>query len=294
MQTKISEYLLNTKNPAHHTIDFVNTTINRDIKLFIDPILIEIGTSAFCKKAKRITKDFFNKLHTAYYITNCEKEKKYLLMHAREINDTHLGYAKKYGKGNTEEGLFEIFHGIDDYVKNITISQAFEWVLFVPKFAEDGMSDLLTNILYKELSNFTISQCKKYNIQTEKCPDERYYWSDKTHSWKLYTGESLVIDGKIHLLVPKEIVQPHYRFTTDNFLRSVIVENICESKAWYDKKGKKSRPPKDKTRKEILKENGTIFETIRNFAIKDNSLLLQYQKVVNEKYKLQKMTNDEF
>ena len=82
-------------------------------------------------------------------------------------------------------------------------------------------------------------------------------------------------------------------FTTDNFLRSVIVENICEENASYDKKGNKSRPPNDKTREKLLKDNGTVFQTAHKFAQKDPNLLLQYQRIVNEKYQTLRITDDE-
>lgn len=289
----ICEHLCKLNKPIHKTLDFVNTPISKDVQLFIDPVLIEIGDSKFCEVAKKKTADFFSQLHNAYYVTNNEAHKRALLTHAGEINDTHLGYAQKYGKGNTEEGLYEIFKGIDDYISSIKIKKLFELVLYVPEFAEDGMSDLLTNVLYKELSEFTVQQCEKYNVETITCPHERFYWDDKKHYWEKYTGKSLVIDGKIHLLVPKEIVQTHYRFTTDNFLRSVIVENICEENASYDKKGNKSRPPKDKTREKLLKDNGTVFQTAHKFAQKDPNLLLQYQRIVNEKYQTLRITDDE-
>ena len=293
MKENISKHLTNNNRPKHETIDFVNTPLLCDVRLFIDPVLIEIGTSAFCEKAKEKTSDFFNKLYMAYYVTNNETDKKYLLQHAREINDTHLGYAKKHGHGNTEEGLYEIFKGIDEYITSIKISNFFELVLYVQNFAEDGMSDLLTNILYKELSEFTIQQCRKYNIKTTKCPQERFYWDNQSHTWKKYAGESLVIDNNVYLLVPKEIIQTHYRFTTDNFLRSVIVENICEDKASYDATGKKIRPPKDKTREALIKENGSLFETVKNFAQKDETLLAEYRQIVADKYKTLQISDNE-
>ena len=289
----ISNSLFNQNLIPHSKIDFVNTTVSRDTRLFIDPVLIEIGQSDFCKKAKSISADFFNQLYSAYYTTNDETKKKYLLSHAQEINDSHLGYAHRYGHGNTEDGLFEIFKGIDDYIASIRISRLFELALYVPNFAEDGMSDLLTNVLYETLSDFTIEQCKKFNLQTTTCTKDRYYWDHKKHCWGKYTGESLVVDGKIILLIPKEIVQTHYRFTCDNFLRSVIVENLCEQQASYDSKGKKSRPPKDKVREKIVKENGTVAATAKSFAGKDSSLLKQYQKIIDEKYQTLQLSDDE-
>lgn len=293
MTKNISDYLFAQHNPKHNQIDFLNITTVRDVKLFIDPVLIEIGESNFCKCAKAKTSDFFHELYMAYYKTNDSDRKKYLLKHAREINDAHLGYAKKYGHGNTEDGLYEIFKGIDNYITSINLTCFFELALYIPNFAEDSMSDLLINILYKELSEFTIEQCKKYNFETKKCNKDRFYWNGETHSWDKYTGESMIIDDKIYLLIPKEIVQTHYRFTADNFLRSVIVENICEEAAFIDKKGKKYRPAKDKIRESLIEENGTIFETIKKFSKQNNMLLKQYQSIVNNKYKTLRLGNDE-
>ena len=97
--------------------------------------------------------------------------------------------------------------------------------------------------------------------------------------------ENIVINGKPFLLIPKEITQTRYRFTTDNFLRSVIVENICEETATYDDANKKVRQPKDKVREKLIRENGTVFNTIINHTAKNQSLLNQYNKIVKEKYK---------
>ena len=284
MIDRISNYLTKNNSPLHNQIDFVNIALTKDTRLFIDPVLIDIGDTNFCKKAKLITNDYFNKLFEAYYNNNSIDKKRYLLKYAQEINSTHIGYARKDGKGNTENGLFNVFRGIDNYVNSIKLNRGFDIVLYVPNFAEDGMSDLLTNVLYKELSEFTVAQCKKYGFQTSKCIDTRYFWNSRTHSWEQYIGESMIVDGKTVLLVPKEIVQSRYRFTCDNYLRSVIVENICEDKAIIDKSGKKLRPKKDKIRAQLIKENGTVFSTIKNSTQNEAALLEQYHKIVDEKY----------
>lgn len=285
-QKNIANHIFKANYPKHKEISFVNTKISGDTMLFIDPVLIETGVSDFCLKAKVVLQDFFDQFYKAYYITNNSAEKRRLLSHASEVNDSHLGYAQRYGHGNTEDGLIEIFKGIEDYIKNINITKIFELVLYVPGFAEDGMSDLLTNILYQELSEFTLKECKKYNIPVKESPNERFYWDAKTHDWKKYQGKSLIVNNEIFLLIPKEIVQQRYRFTCDNFLRSVIVENICKDAATYDEKTKKIiRPPKDAVRERLIKENGTILNTIKRFAQNDSNLLKEYQEIVAQKYK---------
>lgn len=289
----ISEFLFSKQTPKHKDIDFVNSFINRDIKLFIDPVLIQIGDSSFCNKVKDKIEDYFQELFKAYYDTKDDNRKKYLLKHAQEINDSHLGYASRYGHGNTEEGLYEIFKGIDNYITETKLRRTYELALFVPRFAEDGMSDLITNIIYKELSEFTKEQCDKYGIKTCICPEDRYYWDDKTHSWQKYNGASMVIEDNVCILVPKEIVRNRYKFTTDNYLRSVIVENICEEQAIFDEKGKKCRPLKDATRKKLIEKNGSVFETVVCYTNIDGRLLDQYQTIVLDKYKESKLSDDE-
>lgn len=288
----MSDFLFSKHSPKHKDIAFINSYVNRDVKLFIDPVLIQIYKSSFCDKVRSKLNDFFNELFIAYYDTKDESRKKYLLKHAREINDSHLGYATEYGHGNSEEGLYEIFKGIDDYINGTKLHRTYELALFVPGFAEDGMSDLITNILYKELSEFTKEQCDKYGYKTCKCPKDRYYWDDTTHSWQKYYGESMIIENEICVLIPKEIVQSRYRFTADNYLRSVIVENICEKNAVYDEKGNKYRTPKGITRDKLIEENGSVFETIVYYTNIDGTLLDQYQKIVFEKYKESKLLDD--
>lgn len=40
--------------------------------------------------------------------------------------------------------------------------------LLIPYFAEDGLSDLLTNILYEQLNKFTLQQMKKYGVESNE------------------------------------------------------------------------------------------------------------------------------
>lgn len=51
MKNHVSNYLFDKEKPLHKEIEYVNTTF-RDTKLFIDPVLIEIGISDFCLNAK--------------------------------------------------------------------------------------------------------------------------------------------------------------------------------------------------------------------------------------------------
>ena len=290
---KISKSILNQDVVKHQNIDFVNIDIEKDTRLFLDPVLIDVGQTDFCLRAKKVAQDFFDCLGSAY-IADDNQKKHFLLSQAREINDTHLGYGIKFGRGNTEAGLYEIFQGIENFVSHISLSKAFDFVLLTPGFAEDGMSDLLTNVLYKELSDFTVAQCKKHGIEVQPCNKARFYWDLDSHQWKSYQGNSFILNGSPVVLVPKEIVQYRYRFSTDNYLRSVIVEHICEQKATYDKQGHKDRPAKDQIRSELINENGNVYKTIVHFSIDDPTFLEEYATIVEKKYQEQILEDWQF
>ncbi len=294
MVNRISNILTGVVTPSHKHIQYVNTRSVGDTLLFLDPVLIEIGKTDFCKKAKIVLKDFFANFYNAYYVEKSNDAKRKVLCHANEVNDTHLGYAKKYGHGNTFSGLLQTFRVIENYVDKLNINNMFELALYVPDFAEDGMSDLITNVLYKELSEFTLSICSKNKIECKTIPDIRYYWDVSEHCWKQYVGKSFVVNGKSFLLVPKEIVQTHYRFTVDNFLRSVIVENICEERAVYNPNTKKmDRPNKDPIREQLIKENGSPLKAITKYAEENCEFLVKYQNIVHQKYQTMILSDDE-
>lgn len=86
--------------------------------------------------------------------------------------ETKLGYGNgENGKGKTATGLIDSFRGLSVLVHDIpTISRAQDIPVMVEGFAEDCMSDLLTNILHEPLNDFTAEQMRKYGCapQTER------------------------------------------------------------------------------------------------------------------------------
>ena len=55
----ISNFLNGKNNPSHNELDFINTNTKCDTTLFIDPVLIELGNTDFCEKAKKSNKGLF-------------------------------------------------------------------------------------------------------------------------------------------------------------------------------------------------------------------------------------------
>jgi len=161
----ISDYW-NKGIKGHFNYDFVDIVVNDDNLLFIDPILLTSADDEWSQEAGRVVKSFFDTFYEIY--RNEDKEKKFeLLSHAREQNGTRLGYGcGNNGRGNTAQGLLEIFSPLEYLLKEIlTVNKAEDLPVLLPNFADDGLSDLLTNILHEQLNKFTLLQLNKYGIK---------------------------------------------------------------------------------------------------------------------------------
>lgn len=224
----VSDYL-NKGMHGHENYDFVDVTINKDQRLFIDPVLIAYSKDTWSKDANRVIDNFFNVFFDIY--RSARQDEKYeLLSHAKEQNATRLGYGRgNNGKGNTADGLMEIFKPLEQLVKNInTIKTPVDLTILTPGFAEDRLSDLLTNILHEKLNIFTVSQLKKYGIE---CNTIRRFWTWNMmgSKWAEVEKPSYSIDGQEILLVPKWIVRNRYLFNINQFFSKIILERYQEN-----------------------------------------------------------------
>lgn len=286
--------LLNIKMHGHKDIDFVDVVLAPDTKLFIDPCLIEAGSTQWCKNAQKTIDSFFDALYQSYRKPTNRATIYKLLQHLGEINEARLGYGNgDNGKGNTAEGMMEILADVPKLIeKGIQMEAPIDLPLFISDFAEDGMSDMLVNILYKELSEFTVQQCQKYGISTCKIDKARYYWDVNTGSWQRYSGNCLKFEGKILLLIPKDIVRKGYYYNTSQYLKSVIVSRIQEERT-VCLNGKKVAPRKEDIYAEEYKTYGSVLEAALARTLEDPSALSFYHNNMKVAYNGRGMTDEE-
>ena len=244
--------------------------------------MIETKKNKWCKEAKEIITSFFDELYKAYKENN-RKRKKELLLHAREQNATHLGYGSgSNGKGNTAEGLLNLFKPLEKLITKIpTIEKDVDLVVLLPGFAEDGLSDLLTNILHKHLNDYTLEQMKKYgmnSIETKKF----WSWNQEKAYWEELEKPVCCVDGRELLLVPKCILRKNYLFGTGQYFSRIIIERIREE-GGYMIDGKPI--PK----KEIIKSkrhSGKYWQynEVTSYTQKNNDALDEYHKELPNYY----------
>lgn len=260
---------------GHGRFNFVDTTSAKDTELFIDPCLIEVGTTPFCQTAIITMSDYFDSFYGLYRSHAPYDKKIDLFQYAHEINATKLGYGNgNNGKAKTAEGMVVTFSPLQKLVDaSIPLSKAIDLPIFIRDFAEDCLSDMLTNILFKDLSQYTIEQCNKYSYPLKEIPHSYHYWDVSSHSWQVYNGVGMFIGDKLILLVPKNIVRHSYYYNVDQFFRSVILEKIQKEQTSYDNKGREIRPSKSYLRDSLLKTHSDILEISKEKTTEDPNLL---------------------
>ena len=278
---------------SHSEIEFVDIVLSPDKKLFLDPCLIEMGKDSWSIQAQGSISSYFDCFYGLYRQGASMKSKLDMFEHAHEINATKLGYGSGHnGKAKTAEGMIITFTPIESLLNSgINMQYANDLPIFIRNFAEDCLSDMLTNILFKVLSDFTLEQCRKKGIETKSITEKCYYWDIETSSWQLYRGECLIVDGDIILLVPKHFVRQRYYFNTTQFFSRVILGKIQEDESWVDSSGKKQKPSKKDLRNKYKGDSSTLDCSIE-FTRKNPSYLLNYHQILPSLYSVQAMSDE--
>ncbi|MEA4902372.1 hypothetical protein [Desulfitobacterium sp.] len=211
---------------THKEIEFVDVPVDRDVKLFLDPGLIEAGTDDFSIDCMAVIKSYFDSVFHCCQARDHSKLTE-LLSHCNEPNETHLGnsVAHSKGRGASKEILLTMFSGLIDqglFERNAVIHPSDVYVL-APNFDKDRMSDVLTNILRNLLSQFTEQQCVRHGI-TLSGIRKGFFWDIESSQWQEGQWLSPVAYGQPILLAPKSFVSRTYHFGTSSYVSKFLLE----------------------------------------------------------------------
>lgn len=252
---------------GHEDISFVDIDLTTDVTLYIDPTLIELVDHHWSNEAESVINDFFTNVFES--CRQKEYERLYeLVAHGGEPNETKLGQStgQSRGKGTRPENLFNIFRSISvqQLAEKAIIKKPAELAIFVRNFAEDRMSDLVTNVIRRQLSDFTIEQCRKHGIKLESDKQEiGMYWHVGSKRWEKLVDYPLVVDGRRILLVPKTIVRRSHILSAQQYISKFVLEyyqdyhfknrtELCETGYYKDGREYVKPPGKDELRSRML------------------------------------------
>lgn len=275
MNKHISDYW-NKGIKGHLNYDFADVVVNDDNLLFIDPMLLEIAGDEWSKESNATVQSFFDAFYESYRKKNNLKKTE-LLSHAGEQNGTRLGYGRgDNGKGNTVRGLLDIFTPLEDLMQDIsTMGKSEDLPLLIPDFAEDGLSDLLTNVLHAQLNEFTLQQLKKYGIESN-ASIFFWTWDRKKSCWEKIDRPSYCIDSQELLVVPKQILRKNYLFSTSQYFNRIILERIREEGGYMD--GEKPIPKKDVVKAKRFSGEHWQYDESVSYTKRNNDALSEYHQ----------------
>lgn len=262
---------------GHHNLQFVDVTNNLDTKVFIDPCLIERGEDNLSMRAATKIAAYEDKMFVD--MRNGCWDETTIFDVAHEINETKLGYGNgENGKGKTAYGMQKSLSNLYALFNVIpSIERIQDVVVFVERFSKDCMSDLLTNILRKELCEFTSEQMEAH----QKSPDGiqiQKAWDANAGEWRNEELPYWLIENKKILLVPKMWVRKHYLFSTDQYLSRVIVERIRREN------GQEDVPKKEIKRRFDKSDPHWKYKTAIQYTKKNPDALVTYHERMNGYY----------
>jgi hypothetical protein len=213
-------------------LDFVDVSLLRDNRLFLDPFGIAQALDRWSLDAATTVGAYFQQVVDDIRAGR-EDNARQLLLNLHEPNETRLGYSTKRpkGAGIGEQEADEIFDALrtSSAVRQGFITALEECELMIPGISHDKISDLTTNILRGQLVEYTKAQCELHDVPMQNVPIDPVFDTD-TMRWEEGYAELPVWRNRPILLVPKSAVRftpayqagRYYQHYVLNFLKERV------------------------------------------------------------------------
>lgn len=289
--------MTNTFNTYFNVKDerYLNIPIDTDILRFVDPVELRKAHSKYFNGilADRKLRDYIEEVFIRYKDGNPAAAFNLINDPPGEVNAVHLGYSSNQSRGNgtsaeildaTFKKILELSEHHDKFLRAPILVP-----LFVPRFGSDRFSDLIVNVITKELCEFTEKICDELNIEIRDF-SYRYYDNDEK-AWK---DEEFLLpedaNGHAIILIPENVAVEDYNFKAQNFVETVVIPNKQDEhyengtmKHFIERKGQMVavKPTKKMVRKEEVSDS-YVEDKYKQYALdetlKNPDLLGQFIK----------------
>ena len=207
-------------------MDFVDVDTSKDVKLFLDPLLL---SDSF----RNIVNDFVKTVYKMYTLGN-KAGALQLFSHSKECNAIHFGYSVNNSKGTgvsmqmLDQFFGYVYKSVDKIKEKLLTPIAMP--IFVKKFSEDRMSDLLVSLLKKELILYSLKQARLHGLKISDEVQRFDYWDVESHEWATFENQYVLVPNEsgveeLLILVPKSIVSKRFLVNPSRYI-SVIFQHL--------------------------------------------------------------------
>ena len=282
-------------------MDFVDVDTSKDVKLFLDPLLL---SDSF----RNIVNDFVKTVYKMYTLGN-KAGALQLFSHSKECNAIHFGYSVNNSKGTgvsmqmLDQFFGYVYKSVDKIKEKLLTPIAMP--IFVKKFSEDRMSDLLVSLLKKELILYSLEQARLHGLKISDEVQRFDYWDVESHEWATFESQYVLVPNEsgveeLLILVPKSIASKRFLVNPSRYI-SVIFQHLQLSeehqRANGTPKSKKelreseivANYQKDKDKSYIL--DMTLLSPEYYEAYYDNSIRFSDNKSLNDEELIEILTN---
>lgn len=278
-------------NKAQIELDFVDIPLDTDIALFIDPHVIATREDLLSVKCNNIIVNFFQTVVTKIREGD-DGFAKYMLGKLSEPNQTHFGLSseKPQGRGVGDKQSLDVYKKFRDSeaVKTGFLKDLSDTELVIEGIGSDKISDMTTNIIKKELIEYTQDQCKTYGIPTKSVP-AKFYWEPQNQTWKDEYVELPVYNNESLILVPKVFARYQIQYNHQQYYNNFVLIflqkehiNANSSLVRLLKSGEKRVYKKDLKNKEEYKLSK---EFLYDFSNKHPEVLADYAASISRNIK---------
>lgn len=296
---KISEHF--NLNKSQYELDFVNIDTNADLPLFLDPYFLSIRNDSWSIQASRTIRSFFSHF-IALVRNNMLTEAQELFSHLHEPNETCLGMSSSCpaGRGIGTQDASDIFESIIESRAIITgvVEHIEDTRIFVENIGKDKISDMTTNIIRKNLIEYTKNQCKLHGIPLTQQVPTGDIWDKVNLRWINQYDELLIINSKKILLVPKAIVSYSKKYTPEYYLQHFVLnflqnEHLRLNSALVQTKRLKDGTQKKFVTKKSIRENTSFTkEYLKNFTLNHPNIFADFRENVSDE--IDEIAQEEF
>lgn len=269
-------------------LDFVDIELTEDQPLFLDPYALQVRADQWSFECTQAIRGYFQSLIDAIRQEDDGRAMQ-LLSSLHEPRETRLGLSKGHFRGNAvgRDLAAEVLAALQGSraVRTGFLTDLADAELFIPNIGHDRISDLTTNIVRRQLIDYTRQQCLFHGIPLVGTVASGPLWDVDLQEWTDDYVELPVVDGQKVLLVPKIAVRWKTLLTAQEYYNHFVLNFLKNRELDHPALGL-VKVLQDGTRKVTKKSLKEIFPCSKDFLAQFS----QENPQVLEEYKRRKST----